>query len=185
MIAWQLSKTLFIFGKDSFCWSMLFLVSGLSFWKSVRMFRGSSVESGTGRDQTCRNRSIFAWLKPLNQPVNIRPYTYFLLHWRRESNLTVEENKYTAVSSLLLPHRLLNVSSGVNVFSSICSWHAVIPQQLTNLHSSTFLPLLLFLLFFHSLTLSNATVTNGRLSSLVLKGTRGLAFIARDNSPLS
>lgn len=113
MIPWQLSKTSFIFGKDSFCWSLLFLVSGLSFWKSVRMFRGSSVESGTGRDQTCRNRSIFAWLKPLNRPVNIRPYTYFLLHWRRESNLTGEENNYTAVSSLLLPHRVFTVSSGV------------------------------------------------------------------------
>lgn len=71
------------------------------------------MESGTGRDQTCRNRSIFAWLKPLNRPVNIRPYTYFLLYSRRESNLTGEENNYTAVSSLLLPHRLLIVSSGV------------------------------------------------------------------------
>lgn len=113
MIPWQLSKTSFIFGKDRFCWSLLFLVSGLSFWKSVRMFIGSSVESGTGRNQTCRNRTIFAWLKPLNRPVNIRPYTYFLLYWRRESNLTGEENNYTAVSSLLLPHRLLIVSSGV------------------------------------------------------------------------
>lgn len=72
------------------------------------MFRGSSVESVTGRGQTCRNRNMFAWLKapkPTFEYASIQLLSHSLkVFFNSHMN-------HTTITSLLLVRRRLIVQS--------------------------------------------------------------------------